>query len=61
MGFLIAAINFLFFYFNVDEPKFNNAISYESRCKDLTIRKSRINYSIFYLAMLEKEERAGGK
>ena len=48
MGFLIAAINFLFLYFNVDELKFNNTISYENRCKDLTIRKSRINYSIFY-------------
>ena len=48
MGLLIVAINILFIDFNVDETKFNGAINYEKRCKDLIMRKSRINNSIFY-------------
>ena len=47
IGLLIVAINFSF-NFNVDETKFNDTISYENRFKDLIIRKSRMNYKIFY-------------
>lgn len=48
MGFLIAAINFLFLYSSADESKFTDAISYDIRCKKLIVSKSRINYMIFY-------------
>ena len=47
MGLLIAAINFLLFDLNVYGPKSNDAISYENRCKNLTIRKSFINNILF--------------